>query len=288
MRTEKEMMSLIISVAEQDDRVRAVAMNGSRTNVNVPKDEFQDYDVVYLVTDLESFLGNPDWINVFGKRMILQTPENMAMFPPELGGRFSYLMLFEDGTRIDLILIPIEEKEAYYMEDRLTVVLLDKDEEMPKRSKPTDQDYWVKKPSAAFFVDCCNEFWWVSTYVAKGLARREILYAYDHLNQVREMLRTMLEWKVGIETDFSLSVGKNSKYLKHYLEPNLWGRLLKTYPTGDYEQVWQALFEAIDLFEEIAIEVASNLDYQYAVEEAEKVKQYLEQINSKKGNNDIR
>lgn len=275
MRSEKEMMELILRVAEKDERVRAVGMNGSRTNSNVPEDTFRDYDIVYLVSDLQSFLINPDWVNVFGKRIIMQTPEDMAMFPPELGGRFTYLMLFEDGNRIDLMLIPIEEKDIYCSEDGLTVILLEKDGNMPKLSEPTDKDYWVKKPSAEFFADCCNEFWWVSTYVAKGLWRQEILYAYDHLNSVREMLLTMLEWKVGIETNFSLSVGKNSKYLERYVNKDIWKRLMKTYPSEDYEQVWNSLFETIDLFEQIAIEVADILEYQYPFEDANKVKQYL-------------
>lgn len=275
MRSEKEMMELILRVAEKDERVRAVAMNGSRTNSNIPKDSFRDYDIAYLVSDLQSFLNKPDWVNVFGKRIIMQTPENMAMFAPELGGRFTYLMLFEDGNRIDLILLPIEEKDIYCSEDGLTVILLDKDGNMPKLSEPTDKDYWVKKPSAEFFADCCNEFWWVSTYVAKGLWRQEILYAYDHLNIGREMLLTMLEWKVGIESNFSLSVGKNFKYLKSYLDNEIWERLMKTYPSGDYEQVWNSLFETIDLFEQVAIEVASILEYQYPFEDANKVKQYL-------------
>ncbi|MGE7997734.1 aminoglycoside 6-adenylyltransferase [Lysinibacillus sp. NPDC093190] len=275
MRSEKEMMELILRVAEKDERVRAVGMNGSRTNSNVPEDTFRDYDIVYLVSDLQSFLTNHDWINVFGRRIIIQTPEDMVMFPPELGGRFSYLMLFVDGNRIDLMLIPIEEKDIYCSEDGLTVILLDKDGDMPKLSEPTDKDYWVKKPSAEFFADCCNEFWWVTTYVAKGLWRQEILYAYNHLNSVREMLLTMLEWRVGIGTNFSLSVGKNSKYLERYVNKDIWKRLMKTYPSGDYEQVWNSLFETIDLFEQIAIEVADILEYQYPFEDANKVKQYL-------------
>ncbi len=39
----------------------AVAMSGSRTNPKAPKDEFQDYDVIYVVDDLDNltvtFLG---------------------------------------------------------------------------------------------------------------------------------------------------------------------------------------------------------------------------------------
>ncbi|EMK2598204.1 aminoglycoside 6-adenylyltransferase [Bacillus cereus] len=275
MRTEKEMMELIIKVANEDERVRAVGMNGSRTNSNVPKDNFKDYDIVYLVSDFQSFLDNPDWVDVFGKRIIMQTPEDMELIPPELDGRFTYLMLFEDGNRIDLMLIPIEEKNEYCSEDGLTIILLDKDENMPTLAGPTDEGYWVKKPSAVFFADCCNEFWWISTNVVKGLSREEILYAYEHLNSVREMLLTMLEWKVGIETNFSLSVGKNSKYLERYANKDIWESLLKTYPNGEYKQGWDSLFEMIHLFEQVAIEVADVLEYQYPYEEANKVKDYL-------------
>lgn len=57
MRSEKEMMELILLVAEKDEKIQAVAMNGSRTNSNVPKDTFRDYDIVYLVSDLQSFFN---------------------------------------------------------------------------------------------------------------------------------------------------------------------------------------------------------------------------------------
>jgi hypothetical protein len=50
MRTEKEMLDLILGVAKADTRIRAVYMNGSRANPKVPKDKNQDYDIVYVVT----------------------------------------------------------------------------------------------------------------------------------------------------------------------------------------------------------------------------------------------
>ena len=56
MRTEKEMFDLIFSVANNDERIRAVYMNGSRANPNVGKDIYQDYDVVFMVTETKSFL----------------------------------------------------------------------------------------------------------------------------------------------------------------------------------------------------------------------------------------
>lgn len=279
MRSEQEMMELILHVARQDERVRAVGMNGSRTNPNVPKDMFQDYDIVYLVTDMDSFIQDPHWIDVFGERLIMQMPEAMSMFPPDLGGWFSYLMQFEDGTRIDMILIPIEDKDKYLQDDKLTVILLDKDQALPELPPPTDEDYWVKRPSALFFADCCNEFWWVCTYVAKGLWRQEILFAQEHLHSiVRPMLMKMLSWKVGIETEFSLSVGKCGKYLKAYMTDGAWNKLMATYPNGTYDGVWNALFIMCGLFRETALFVADRLGFEYPLEDDRKVTAYLEHV----------
>ena len=56
MRSEEEMMNLILQVAKDDERVRAVYLNGSRTNPNAPKDRFQDYDVVYVVRLDEEYI----------------------------------------------------------------------------------------------------------------------------------------------------------------------------------------------------------------------------------------
>lgn len=41
MRSEAKMYQLLMCTAEQDDRILAVYMNGSRTNANVPEDIFQ-------------------------------------------------------------------------------------------------------------------------------------------------------------------------------------------------------------------------------------------------------
>lgn len=279
MRNYQQMMDAILGFAHQDERVRMVVMNGSRTNPNVPKDMFQDYDIVYIVNEMESFTSDPHWIDVFGERIMMQTPEIMPMFPSDREGRFSYLMLFADGNRIDLTLVPVADKETCIKADKLTIILLDKEGAYSEFPAPSDEDYWVKRPTADFFTNCCNEFWWVSTYVAKGLWRKEILYAHDHLNlYVRPMLIKMLEWQVGIETDFSLSTGKNGKYLEKYLPAQSWEELLTTYADGSYEGVWNALFAMGNLFRKTAENVAHQLNYKYSLEEDQRVTNYLKHV----------
>ncbi|KXT86806.1 Aminoglycoside adenylyltransferase [Streptococcus oralis] len=90
MRTETEMLDAIIQTAKFL-QVEAVAMSGSRTDTKAPKDEFQDYDVVYIVDDLDDLTSDLAWLNQFGKRII----EQHVL----LGHRRLYLMLFEDGNR---------------------------------------------------------------------------------------------------------------------------------------------------------------------------------------------
>ncbi len=87
---------------------------------------------------------------------------------------FGYLMLFKDGNRIDLTLFPVDKIQNEFKRDSLTKVLLDKDGLLLHVLPPDMSDYLIKEPTQKEFTDCCNEFWWVSTYVAKGLRRNEI------------------------------------------------------------------------------------------------------------------
>jgi len=96
------LQGLILFTARDDDRIRAVILNGSRANPNVKGDQFQDYDIIHVVKDVESFIADPDWINRFGERMILQTPDLMGNKASRKDSGSTYLMQFTDGSRIDL------------------------------------------------------------------------------------------------------------------------------------------------------------------------------------------
>ena len=97
MRTDQEILELILETAKKL-QVDVVALSGSRTDTKAPKDKFQDYDVVYVVDDLDNLTNDLSWLDQFGKRIIEQEVT--------LGHRRLYLILFEDGNRIDLTLCP--------------------------------------------------------------------------------------------------------------------------------------------------------------------------------------
>jgi aminoglycoside 6-adenylyltransferase len=263
MRTEQEMMNIILSIAKQEKRIRITTLEGSRTNINIPKDKFQDFDITYFVTDMESFTKEDEWLKKFGNIIMMQKPEDMELFPPEMKG-YSYLMLFDDYNKIDLTLLPLEELDDYLNGDKLVKVLMDKDNRIKRDIVPTDIDYHIRKPSKREYDDCCNEFWNVTPYVVKGMCRNEILFAIDHMNQIlRHELLRMISWKVGIETGFTLSVGKNYKFINKYITIDLWKNLLSTYKLDSYEHLWESLFKCHQLFREVSKEVGEKLNYVY-------------------------
>jgi aminoglycoside 6-adenylyltransferase len=277
MRSEQEMLDLILGVAQEDERIRAVIMNGSRTDPHAPRDIFQDYDIVYVVTDVAPFANNPAWVDRFGERIIMQLPDAMGDAPPA-DGSFAYLMQFTDGNRIDLTLFPLAALDCMGR-DSLSVLLLDKDGIIAPFDPPHDGDYLPKPPTAKQFADCCNEFWWVATYVAKGLWRDEIIYAKYMQDQVmRDQLVQMLVWCIGVKTDFARSPGKYGKYLRRCLEPELWAALEQSYADADINRTWDSLFAMAALFRRAALTVAAHFGYEYSQGDDDRVSAHLEHV----------
>lgn len=279
MRTKQEMQELILNTAKEDERIRAVYMNGSRTNVSVPKDIFQDYDIVYVVTDTTPFIQDKTWIDRFGERLFMQYPDEHPDFPSDKENFYGWLMQFKDGNRIDLHVESISHAKENILNDKLCEILLDKDNLLPEIPKSTDEDYWVKCPSKEQYLCTCNEFWWCLNNVAKGLWREEIPYVQDMLNfNVRKQLEKMLSWKIGIETDFSVSVGKSAKYMYRWLSEVEWNTYLGTYCAGTVEDCWNGVFQMCDLMEKTAIYVGEQLRYEYNQEEGNSCRGFLEHV----------
>ena len=86
MRTEKQIYDTILNFAKADDRIRVVTLEGSRTNINIIPDDFQDYDITFFVTDMQSFINSDEWLNVFGERLIMQKPRIWNCFQKKKKG----------------------------------------------------------------------------------------------------------------------------------------------------------------------------------------------------------
>ena len=275
MRTPEEMLNLILNIAKEDDHIRAVYMVGSRANKDCPVDIYQDFDITFLVDVVAPYWDNEAWIEgKFGKPSLLHKPESMELIPPDNDGNYVYLMIFPDGNRIDLIITSWK----YEDDGEPLVLLLDKDGTFPKVQ--VAEDHWhIKHPTAKQFADCCNEFHWCLNNVAKGIARDELSYVMQMYHcTVRKMLILMLEWYAGMNHDFRISTGKNGKYFKKYLPETVYKRYKATYSGAEYDAIWNAVFEALYLFGDVAREVAAKLEFTYDEAEEKGIENYMRQV----------
>ena len=70
MRSEQEMLQLILDYTSRDDNIRVVLLNGSRANPNAPRDPFQDFDILCLVREMAPTVRNLDIPALFGVRNV--------------------------------------------------------------------------------------------------------------------------------------------------------------------------------------------------------------------------
>ena len=266
-RSEAQMLRLILQTAKTL-QVEAVAMSGSRTNPKAPKDEFQDYDVVYVVDDLDNLTSDLSWLDQFGKRIIEQEVI--------LGHRHLYLMLFEDGNRIDLILCPKDHIQEW-VDSEAGFTVLEDEKGLFEPYSPSPQRYWTSPASAIDFEKACNEFWWVSAYVVKGICRKQLFYATDHLYGIcQQELLKILAWQVARDRGV-VDIGKNYKYLFQYLSAEKEKEFSALLDFSSVEKLTQSLFATMQLFHREAQILAQKMGFDYDKEVAEKMIQYAEE-----------
>ena len=267
MRTETEMFDVILQTAKVL-QVDAVAMSGSRTNPKAPKDEFQDYDVVYIMEDLDGLIADLAWLDRFGKRLIEQY--NV------LEHRRLYLMLFEDGNRIDLTLCPKEHIKEW-VDSEADFTVLDDTQGLFESYTPTPERYWTAPASATDFDKSCNEFWWVSAYVVKGICRKQVIYTTDHLYGIcQQELLKILAWQVASDRG-TVDIGKNYKYLFNYLPAEIEKDFSNLLDFSSLDKITQYLLTTMSLFHREAQDLAKKMGFDYDKEVAEKMIEYAEE-----------
>jgi len=279
MRNEKEVLDLIKSIADSDKRIRAVYLGGSRVNPKINKDIYCDYDVVYVVTETNCFIEDKQWLLDFGKPLIIQEPDSNDLgwsSSNDITKHYTWLMLFDDGVRIDLTIETKEEALKNYNSEAMVLSLLDKDDILPAVAKPSDKGYWIKSPTEEIYYGCCNEFWWCLNNVAKAVARDQMPYALSMYNEiVHKQLEKMTEWYIGSSNNFKVSTGMWGKYFKKYLPANLYEMYLNTYSDSNKDNLWSAIFTSCDLFHILAIEVAKTCGFTYKQHEEDGMIEYL-------------
>jgi aminoglycoside 6-adenylyltransferase len=280
---EKDVVGKLVAWGMAHPLIRAMILTSSRARPGGPVDLLSDYDVILAASDVGPFAFDDAWVYDYGRPMVRWGDQS------EMHGLATYFRsaVYQDYVKIDYSIWPVELLErvaaSASMPDQLDVgyrVLLDKDQRTAGWKPPSYQAHIPARPAEAEYQALVEEFWWVTTYVAKSLWRDDLVFAKWVVDQdlKLEVMRRMLEWHIEIDHNWSVKPGVHGRGLKQLLPPNIWSEFAGTYVSLDAEETWAALHRVIALFRQVAADVGNALSYTYPQQVDELVSAYLEAI----------
>ena len=142
---------------------------------------------------------------------------------------------------------------------------------------PKPKRYWTASPSKEEFTASCNEFWWVSAYVVKGICRKQVIYATDHLYGIcQQELLKILAWQVASDRE-AVDIGKNYKYLFNYLTAEKDKEFSNLLDFSSLDKITQSLLATMQIFHQEAQSLAQKMDFKYEKEVAENMMRYAKE-----------
>lgn len=265
----------ITDIARSDENIRGVVLYGSRADSDVKPDQYQDFDIYYIVNDKEKFNAS-----VFENVKLCFVPSEV--YPELFQGENAYLMLFDDDDRIDLTVGTMQTFLTNHTDGQLMKCLLDKDDKIHRLNDSDRSSYWVKPIDGKTFRNTCSEFLWETQNMAKGLKRDELPFAiFIRDISLRNMLNRFIDTYIGINNDYKVSVGTLGKYRKKYLSKAQYELYKNTYLSNTTEDVWKSLFYMIDLFGSLGRYIADKCNFIYPEEDEQYMRDYLCRIIKK-------
>lgn len=283
MRTSEEMFELMKKVAYEDDNILAVYYGGSRANPTITPDIYQDYDVVFVVKEVEPYTKDRSFVEKFGDVLLMQEPYLMdahaGLIPFDFSEKYAFLTIFKDGNRMDITLCTPEAANKELDEEKMNIILLDKNHYLKEIGETTDEDYHNRIPTQLQMDACSNEFFWCLNNVIKAIARDELTYAHTMYNvYVKKQYYQMIDWMLGVRYEGGISSGKLGKFYKKYLSREEYALLCKSFPNESYASFWSAIDSLIELFLYAAHYVADRTGLTFCENDAAGLKEYLTKV----------
>ena len=274
----------LIRWGDGEPLLRAAILTSSRAIPQAHTDAFSDYDVILVLTNIQTFFADRSWLDAFGSVLALYRD---PLILDRGFQRSAYVTQYEDGLKIDFNLWPVELLKHIVAEPQLPKefdagyqVLIDKDNLTTGLKSPTYRAYIPTPPTESEYQDKIESFFLDTTYVAKFLWRDDLMAAKYILDNSlkQDHLLPMFEWHIEIDHNWSLKPGPYGRGLKKRLRQDLWADLEQTYTGPELESNWTALFQTINLMRRVATEVGEALGFHYPDELEQRVRSYLERV----------
>jgi len=280
MRTSDEVIKTVLQVGQDMDEVKAIV----QTDLVPIRKYLYSYNFYFIVERIDLFEGDDIFEECFGKRILLfRSDKNYPELFPNIK---AHLMVFEDGITIVINAIDKESfMEKYQKSNSCESMwigdtykkLLDKEGILPYIERLEEKKLLMREiPTKQEFDGICSEFYWVLKTYAEYTLRKELPSAMFYLNiSIRELLNRMLHWYICMQSAEPVEIGILDSNLEELLEEELFQLYKKTYPSADYEKLWEA-YEAVTLlWNTVGHRIAGHYQFTYPDRTEKEMKEFI-------------
>lgn len=257
----EQIIARVVDWAQEEPRILAAMVVGSRARTDHPADAWSDLDVVIFATDPDELLGEDDWIHRMG------TPVITFLEPTAVGMWKERRALFEGALDVDFSIIPAAflaealadtslVQETASVLTRGVRVLADKEGELGRLLAAVAglPRPGATPPDQARLDQLVNDFWFHVVWIAKKLRRGELAVAHECLDgHQRRLLLTLVRWHAELRGP----IWHGTRYLEEWVDRTTRDALAATWARHGHDDDVRATRAMMDLVSRLAAEVAA-------------------------------
>ncbi len=282
----EKLLALIQKWSEKRPDIRAVFVIGSRARKDHAADEWADLDVVIVTTQPQHYISDSKWISNFGRPLLtfieptatLEEKERRVLYEGMLDVDFA---VFPQETIDGLLATETDARIKAQIATQLSRgirIIIDKEglaknlesaaasAEMPPKKVPPQQE----------FFEVVNDFIYHAVFTAKHLKRGEVWWTITCLDcYLQQLLLKMIEWHATAMHEQNYNTWFRGRFLEEWADPKVVNSLRGTFAHYDIEDIERALWNIMNLFEELAREIAEKMNYRYPAKANQEARKWI-------------
>ena len=270
----------LIKWAEHNENIRAVILIGSRARNCKPADEWSDLDVIIIAEDISVYLQTTAWIHRFGIPMLTFTET-------AFDGSVERRVLYEGFLDVDFALseprefrnsLDVEEVRAIFQ--RGGHVLLDKDDwsSLIHGATSAPLRYEISHDT---IINEIHDYWYHCVWITKKIQRGELWTAMHCLNcYMKAKLLYMIELYTRFSRDGEVDTWHNGRLLEQWADHSILTKLKDCFTDYDEQMLKRALQHQMNIYHDIASEVAARQDIPYPDDARKIIKNWIQKLSS--------
>ncbi len=273
------LLEQVKEAAKYDDNIRCVILIGSQARTDVPADEYSDIDLIFILRDKSPMLTNDDWISRLGEI-------KLSFSEPTICGGVERRVFFDQGRDADFILL---DEENYANLDDLKVlmgraysIVVDKDSYTDYFAGIVTKEEIRPVMEEKEFNNLVNTFYFHIIWAMKKTLRGEIWASIICTDgYLKELFLQMLEQYETAQKGDDFDTWHAGRFVEEWADKNIVHEFSKIYAEYSINSIYNALYNSMILFTDIARQTAEKLKYTFPDKEESYTADWMKKIGEK-------